>query len=100
MVDHTHTQETRQTPLPLDDHPEDRQAHQTPAAEVEEVGDPAGQAEGPLVVIPIMIPPEEEAPEGADLEVATTATQVVTTTRTMRHRKSPGPDRGGHPFPP
>ena len=100
LVDHTHAQETRQTPLPLDDHPEDRRAHQTPAAEVEEVGDPAGQAEGPLVVTPITIPPEveapeEETPEGADLEVATMATQVATTTRTMRHRTKARDQTGG-----
>ena len=95
LKDHIRAPDTCQTPLPLDDHPEDRWAHQTPAAEVEEVGDPAGQAEGPLVVTPIMIPPEEEAPEGADLEVAMTATQVATTTRTTRHRTKARDQTGG-----
>ena len=95
LVDHTHAQDTRQTPLPLDDHPEDCRAHQTPVAEVEEVGDPTGQAEGPLVVTPITIPPEEEAPEGADLEVATTATQVATTTRMTRPRTKAQGQTGG-----
>ena len=52
------------------------------------------------MVTPVMNPPEVEAPEvvapeGADLEVATMATQVAMTTRTTRHRTKARNQTGG-----